>query len=137
MKKNKNRRWHKVTKDTVRHGIHNEKEMAGYTLADGTPLVEWLTISTDKGKLYLHMNDYADMLCGRRDDCRAYCPDHKKRHFALYGVAAWGALDGIAQNMQFFELNMGQTPLYPPRGATPCVDEHGDMVGWYDKNAAV
>lgn len=120
----------------VCHGLRNEKVMPGYMLDNGVELVDWLTVRVNGERLHLAIDDYLDMIRGKRTDCRAFkAKGETPESFTLGDVVAWGHPDknGV-QPMQLFTLHTGRTPTELPEAATPFVDEAGNMAGWYDKN---
>lgn len=56
----------------VCHGLRNEKVMPGYMLDNGVELVDWLTVRVNGERLHLAIDDYLDMIRGKRTDCRAF-----------------------------------------------------------------
>mgnify|MGYP000243832589 CR=1 FL=1 len=120
----------------VTHGSRNERTMPGYMLDNGVELVDWLTVRVNGERLHLAIDDYLDMIRGKRTDCRAFkVKGAPPERFTLGDVVAWGHPDknGV-QPMQLFTLHTGRTPTKLPEAATPLVDEAGNMAGWYDKN---
>lgn len=116
----------------VRYGLHNEKLMPGYTLNDGTELVDWLRFADHCRGLetFLPVADYYDLVAGNRMDSRAFIRTETLQStcFDLEYTLARREPEGP---LRLYKLHTGATPMQLPKTARPlCAG--GNMVGWYD-----